>query len=250
MRLSGLGDLVNACYAVPQNPLRPADAPCLMGTADLWPRYLAVVSRVSAAVDLAPYGDMWPDLQVSTGAGIIGNDAPPLVDVGPIQAPGVIPQGGAGIREGGLEDIMPDITTCQRIQCGALPASQAGMDLVMACAQAGYVGARVCTDPICSPFKQEMSDNGYCPPYIMPRPTPQVVPSIVATAQRASNSLPDSQVLSPRSLLGPLPQIVTPAPLPQAVPMCSGLTAWVATNPILAIAALGLLAFGLLGKKN
>lgn len=143
---------------------------------------------------------------------------------------------------------MPDVTTCQRIQCGALSASQAGMDLVMACAQAGYVGARVCTDPLCDPYKQEMSDNGNCPPYVMPRPTPQVVPNIVATAQRASNSLPDSQVLNPRTLLGPLPQIVTPAPLPQAVPMCSGLTAWVATNPLLAMAALGLLAFGLLGK--
>lgn len=56
-----------------------------------------------------------------------------------------------------------DLSTCQQIQCGAITQEQAGMDLLLACSEAGYVGARSCADQICSPFMEAMIANHECP---------------------------------------------------------------------------------------
>lgn len=68
-----------------------------------------------------------------------------------------------------------------------------------------------------------------------------VMPSIVGQANASSSSPTNSSVLTPTDLLNPLPQIV-PGPTPDNdLNVCSPLTQWVASNPLLAA---GLLAIG------
>lgn len=146
-----------------------------------------------------------------------------------------------------------DVSLCEQIRCGAITQSMAGNDLLLACAEAGYTGSYSCGFPQCAPYMDEMIANGTCPPaYPMaPAPTPIYVPSNPALMPSATNTCPPSitgvastgnpNCLSPTTLLQPLPQIVPPPPIQQTTQICSTFTAWVSTNPILAV---GLLVVG------
>lgn len=46
----------------------------------------------------------------------------------------------------------PDPATCIKIQCGAISQSEAGPNLLVDCATAGFAGVRSCADPMCAPY--------------------------------------------------------------------------------------------------
>jgi len=96
----------------------------------------------------------------------------------------------------------------------------------------------VTTDPI-GPL---MDAHQY--PYV-PRPTTQVMPTMVGTAQVAvSDFTPD---MTPQDLLRPLPSIVDNQPV--VVAQCDSFAQWVDSNPLLAAGLLMGLAF-LVFKKG
>lgn len=55
-----------------------------------------------------------------------------------------------------------DAQLCQRIVCGAVSQAEAGPDALLACSEAGYVGALPCTHPDCQPYLSEMQARGMC----------------------------------------------------------------------------------------
>lgn len=80
----------------------------------------------------------------------------------------------------------PDQSICQQIQCGAISQTQAGPQLIVDCANAGWAGARSCADPVCSPWVTMIPG---CSPASTPAPVllrSDVVasmPSITGTAR-------------------------------------------------------------------
>lgn len=137
-----------------------------------------------------------------------------------------------------------DISTCQQIQCGAITQAQAGPDLLLGCAEAGYGGsAQGCTSALCQPYMPAMIANGYCnaAPAIGPSTSPVYLPSatssspasIVAAATMPTGNIP------PQSLLQPLPQMVPNPPLASMPSVCDAFSVWVSQNPLLACCILG-----------
>lgn len=159
-----------------------------------------------------------------------------------------------------------DLSTCQQIQCGAITQDQAGADLLLACSEAGYVGARACADSLCSPYITAMRANGECPSYsgdggdvismlaqpiYMPKPTTQTMPRIIDLAKKASGGvMPGSQIYGPDTILNPMPRIVTAPAEGEMAKVCSTFASWVDTNPLLATLGLVGLYFLLTGVKK
>lgn len=177
-----------------------------------------------------------------------------------------------------------DTSTCEQIRCGAVKQSSVPMDTLLQCSMAGYVGSRNCDDPTCKPYVPQIMSAGtgqslQCRAQIpvthtdvqkvyvptvgtpaaaivsanqpMPKATNTALPAIVTQAKVTSamnGEMPMASVLDPRALLNPLPQIV---PSPQSLPLpqvCDMFTAWVSSNPLLAV--LGLIgAYYLVTKK-
>lgn len=181
-----------------------------------------------------------------------------------------------------------DQTTCEQVQCGAIPASvlndpsnnQNGLIFAAACSAAGWAGpsgGRYCSDPVCQPWKDKIMASGFgqgleccvaaggtwnadstCTlpsnavviPTAAPMPsiTPTVMPSVTDTA----NNIPATPTpqLSPTILAQKMPSIVNPAPAQVAPPPCpNDFATWINANPVLAIAGLAGLAYLLLGRK-
>lgn len=120
----------------------------------------------------------------------------------------------------------PDESTCLQIQCGAISQAQAGMSLVVDCANAGWSGARSCSDPLCSPWINTIPGCGQ-PPANTPAP-----------------------VLLRSQVVAAMPSITTTArtSCTQPVSACPGeATSWIENNPWLAVGvavALGAFLFG------
>jgi hypothetical protein len=90
----------------------------------------------------------------------------------------------------------------------------------------------IMTEPILQPMYPEQY------PYV-PKPTTQVMPTMVGTAQVAvSDVVPD---LTPGDLLRPLPSIVDNQPV--VVAQCDSFAQWVDENPLLAAGILMGLAY-------
>lgn len=125
----------------------------------------------------------------------------------------------------------PDESTCLQIQCGAISQEQAGAELIADCMDAGYFGAKGCTDPACSPW----------------------APSIPGCFQNAPNA--DGTVLLRSQVVAPLPSISLTANsiCPEAMDDCpSDLDSFVDDNPLLALGiafAAGALIIYLTGGK-
>jgi hypothetical protein len=175
-----------------------------------------------------------------------------------------------------------DQTTCEKIQCGAIPASVLndpaniqpnGLPLRAACSAAGWAGpsgGRFCSDPVCTPWKDLIMASGWgqgleccvqaggtwgadgtCTmPTAAPMPTmtTTVMPSITDTANTAPP--PVAPTLTPTILTQKMPSIVNPAPAVVSAPVCpNGFASWINDNPVLAMVGLAGLAYLLLGKK-
>jgi hypothetical protein len=124
----------------------------------------------------------------------------------------------------------PDASTCVQIQCGAISQTQAGMQLIVDCANAGYSGVRSCFDPACSPWRSRIPGCSLAPN----APSP---------------------VLLRSDVVAPMPSITTTARggcQQQSRPACpSPLASWLQSNPLLALGlaiAAGAILFGG-GKK-
>ena len=119
----------------------------------------------------------------------------------------------------------PDASTCEQIQCGAISQTQAGMQLIMDCANAGYSGARSCSDPLCSPWTSRIPGCASGAPSVQP-------------------------VLLRSDVVAPMPSITTTArsSCTQPVTNCpSAAASWIENNPWLALGlalAAGALIFG------
>ena len=122
----------------------------------------------------------------------------------------------------------PDESTCLQIQCGAISQAAAGMSLVMDCANAGWAGARSCSDVQCSPW----------------------INQIPACRPSASNPNAPAPVLLRNQVVASMPSITTTArtSCTQPVTACPNeATSWIESNPWLAIGiaiAAGALFFG------
>ena len=94
---------------------------------------------------------------------------------------------------------MADQSTCQQIICGAITQAEAGIPLMLDCAQSGYVGAQPCNADVCQPWIDQIEANmgGPCPGTGAP-----------AIADNAPNPLPDYVIMNT-----PAPAPVTPAPV-------------------------------------
>lgn len=138
-----------------------------------------------------------------------------------------------------------DISLCKQLQCGAIGQSDLPQGMLQSCVEGGYFGswqAETCLSPDCAVYFAQMRARGTCPPVTSPIPTP--TPIYVPTFPGAAQPVP----IPAQALLRPLPQIV---PSPSAEPVakvCDSFTSWVATNPLLAVAGLAVIYFGLRGK--
>lgn len=152
---------------------------------------------------------------------------------------------------------MADQTTCERIICGAINQAEAGMPLLLDCAQSGYVGAQPCTADMCKPWLSEIEHNmgGPCPgttqqsSSLMVSDIPEPLPDyIVMNDQPQLETKPAAPSgITPATLLTPLPSITQPHTLPnidqQGVGYGSGPSVWcylntmIADNPMFAAAA-------------
>lgn len=120
----------------------------------------------------------------------------------------------------------PDENTCLQIQCGAISQAQAGMSLIVDCGNAGYGGARSCSDPMCSPWIN-------------------TIPGCRPAAVQSSNP----PVLLRSDVVAAMPSITTTARIGcQPVSGCpSAGASWIENNPWLAVGiavAIGALVFG------
>jgi len=98
-----------------------------------------------------------------------------------------------------------DPQTCLAIQCGAISQQEAGLDTLLACSQAGYVGAIPWTDPRCEPF-----GGGPGTAFPQPPPEPEAQPEPAPEPEAA----PDYQ---PAPEPEPAPEY-QPAPEPEPAP--------------------------------
>jgi hypothetical protein len=120
----------------------------------------------------------------------------------------------------------PPESTCLQIQCGAIPQSVAGMQLIQDCANAGWSGARSCSDPACSPWVTQIPGCG--------APAPGTPAPVLLRSQ----------------VVAPMPSITTTArtSCTQPVSGCPGeATSWIEANPWLAVGlavGIGALLFG------
>jgi hypothetical protein len=126
----------------------------------------------------------------------------------------------------------PGPDDCTPYQCGADPTNQAAR---MWCSYNGRVGARVCTDPSCAPYRDQIAA---C---TLPAPAPP--PSIFTPAPQP----PVIPTLTPANIVQPLPDITqTLQPRPVQVPDCSlwcSINGAIADYPLIAAALLAGLAF-------
>ena len=143
-----------------------------------------------------------------------------------------------------------DQATCTQIQCGAITQDQAGMDLLEACSTAGYVGVKGCSDPACSPYSSLMQANGMCAS-AAPMPSPIPMPS-ATTAKMPSitQSVASMPVVTQVGMSQRMPQIVNPTPAVIQAPCGDAFAQWVNANPLLAVGALAVLAYVMLGKRQ
>jgi hypothetical protein len=116
----------------------------------------------------------------------------------------------------------PDAETCLQIQCGAISQAQGG-PLLVDCMNAGYAGARGCSDPNCAPYINRMPG---CVP------APSVQPVLLRT-----------------QVVAPMPSITSVARTSCTQPVsCPGeATSWIEDNPWLAVGlavGIGALLFG------
>jgi hypothetical protein len=161
---------------------------------------------------LPPYFD--PPLTPAPGTDANGQPVPTPTGCGM----GAVDPGQFEARYGRAE---PDESTCLQIQCGAIPQEQAGMQLIMDCANAGWSGARSCLDPVCSPW----------------------VNRIPGCAPKAAAAAGPAPVLLRSDVVAPMPSITTAARSGCKAPVSdcsSGISSFVESNPWIALA----LAFG------
>lgn len=119
----------------------------------------------------------------------------------------------------------PDESTCLQIQCGAIPQSEAGMQLIADCANAGWAGARSCSDPACGPWVNQ-----------------------IPACQGAQNL-----VLLRSDVVAPMPSITSVARsgCKQQIDTCpSALASWVQSNPWLALGLAVIASAALFGGKK
>lgn len=84
-------------------------------------------------------------------------------------------------------------------------------------------------------------------PVSMPQLTPMSMPSVVGTAVATTPS--QAPTLQPQDLLHPLPSIVNTTPVQIPSPCANTVEQWVSDNPFLAVCALGVFAYVVLGRK-
>lgn len=81
----------------------------------------------------------------------------------------------------------------------------------------------------------------------MPQLTPMSMPSVVGTAVATTPS--QAPTLQPQDLLHPLPSIVNTTPVQIPSPCANTVEQWVSDNPFLAVCALGVFAYVVLGRR-
>lgn len=122
---------------------------------------------------------------------------------------------------------MADQTICQQIICGAITQAQAGIPLMLECAEAGYIGAQPCNADVCQPWVDDIEANmgGACPGNVpvdnAPNPLPEYVTvNVPPTPIRDTFTSPVSTIptMTPESLLIPLPSITQPHRVPSMIP--------------------------------
>jgi hypothetical protein len=149
-----------------------------------------------------------------------------------------------------------DQTTCQQIICGAITQAQAGIPLMLDCADNGFVGAEPCNADVCSPWLDQIETNmgGPCPgnnPAVVgpapvdntPNPLPTYVikntPPVINPVPNQTSTRTGTPTITPTTLLTPLPSITQPHVLPSINPAgntgfgWSGGNTWCAINTYL-----------------
>ena len=136
---------------------------------------------------------------------------------------------------------MLTLADCLPYQCGADAGNEA---MIMSCQAAGFNGSRSCYDPACAP---------YCPPkQSSPRVSKVPSASVNRSLHGIGQTATSNNILTPQSLVAPLPD-VTQALSPQSIVVsCSGwdtLNGSIQDNPVIAALVLGL-AFYVLWPKQ
>jgi len=137
----------------------------------------------------------------------------------------------------GTEWLAVNARTCNRIVCGFMNQDEAGVDLLVACSQAGFVGARAgCEDRFCQPY----ASPGECDEADVVL-EPEDAYLRMPTADFFPFDFPPVEGGPPETLRSPMPSI-TPVPgnAYRGSPPAAGcgFSGWVADNPGLAVAAL------------
>lgn len=224
----GFGDLVNACYAVPQNPLiRGLAGLCGMGDTGnsytesyMWPQKGVRSNTIQLKNTIQSVQSVTVNGVPQT---VVSYSNPPSTPAGP---PDYL-----WYYDPGTTQIAPTYSPPLNAQVvvnytGQLPSA---------------------VTPIPQPSQ-------IYKPAIQPSATTGQPPNIVAAANASPTAIAAGQQwgsvpLNPSKLMKPLPQIVTHNPLPDVTPMCTDTFAqWVSQNAILAGAALVVAFFAVSGK--
>lgn len=117
------------------------------------------------------------------------------------------------------------------------------------CSFWGFMDSYNCHNPACQPYLSQIPASGGCRAIAPQPPAFPVTPPIYVLNPTAPQPPRTSQVLSPQSLLRPLPQIVPQPSMNRSdVPSCGGVTGWVNGNPMMAGLALVGLYFLMRGR--
>ena len=119
---------------------------------------------------------------------------------------------------------------CIPYQCGVAPSNMAARQW---CSWYGHVGARVCMDPSCAPYRDQLQGCTLPLPPAASPPPPAIAPENIP-------------VLTPANIVQPLPNITaTFRPAPVGVPSCSFwcvLNGAISDHPYIALGAIAAIA--------
>jgi hypothetical protein len=145
----------------------------------------------------------------------------------------VDPEGFARIRPGRP---IPNPETCLKIQCGAISQEEAGLDLLADCAFDGFAGAMSCASPLCAPYCGG-STAASVARASQPLPVaPRIAQMVIDIPKRFSGDRGCNPVYYGAKFGGPYGD---------SAPCGCGASGFIEEHPFLAVALLGLGAWGL-----
>lgn len=115
---------------------------------------------------------------------------------------------------------MADKSICQQISCGAITQAQAGIPLLLDCAESGYTGVLPCSSDTCRPWLNAIETNmggpcpGLNPAAEPPSNAPNPLPEYVIMHKTSTNPKVLGPTITATSLLAPLPSITQPHVVP------------------------------------